>query len=145
MIDINVNIFLDPAEHERVIGALRALGVEGEVSTEQVVHDGHCRVAWGATPIDLFYAYHDLHQAMSQATRRAEFRGLSVPILAPEHLVTCKVIFNRPKDWLDIEQILVGALDADRHEVSDCLDRIIGSDDPRAQRFAELSRAFERN
>jgi hypothetical protein len=144
MIDINVNVFLDPAGHARVVGALRALGVESDVPTEQVVHDGQCRVAWGSTPIDLFYAYHDLHQAMWQATRRAEFRGLSIPILAPEHLLTCKVIFNRRKDWLDIEQILVGALDTDHSEVADWLARIIGTDDPRAQRFAELSRAFER-
>lgn len=145
MIDVNVNVFLDPARHETVIGALSPLGVEGDISIEQVVRDGQCRVAWGSTPIDLFYAYHDLHQAMCGATRHAEFRGLSVPILAPEHLITCKAIFNRRKDWLDIEQILVGALDADRSEVADWLDRIIGSDDPRALRFAELSRAFERN
>ncbi len=144
MIDINVNIFLDPARHERALTALRALGVESDVPTEQVVHDGQCRVAWGSTPIDLFYAYHELHAAMQQAARRAELGGSSIPVLAPEHLITCKVIFNRRKDWLDIEQILVGALDTDHNEVADWLDRIVGADDPRALRFAELSRAFER-
>lgn len=145
MIDVNVNVFLDAARHEDVIERLAALGVASEIPTEQVVHEGQCRVAWDATPIDLFYAYHDLHWAMRRTTRAAQFRGRSIPVLAPEHLLTCKVIFNRPKDWLDIEQILVGALDADRDEVADWLDRIVGSDDPRAQRFAELSRAFERN
>ena len=30
----------------------------------------------------------------------------TIPILGPEHLVVCKAVFNRPKDWLDIEQVL---------------------------------------
>jgi hypothetical protein len=29
-----------------------------------------------------------------------------IPILSPEHLVVCKVVFNRPKDWLDIEEMV---------------------------------------
>jgi hypothetical protein len=144
-IDVDVNIFLDAGRHDQVVEALSDLGVESNVPTDQVLRDGQCRLFWDVTPIDLFYAYHELHAAMQKAARRAPFRDTSVPILAPEHLLTCKVIFNRPKDWLDIEQILVGALDADRSEVADWLDRIVGADDPRAERFAELSRAFERN
>jgi hypothetical protein len=144
-IDVDVNVFLEPQRHEEVLAALSALGVTGDVPTNQVERDGQCRLAWGDNPVDLFYAYHELHAAMQKAARRAELGGKPIPILAPEHLLTCKVIFNRRKDWLDIEQMLVGALDADRSEVSDWLDRIIGSDDPRALRFAELSRAFERN
>lgn len=144
-IDVDVNIFLDASQHEEVIAVLSELGVTGEAPLEDVERDGQCRLAWGNNPVDLFYAYHELHAAMQKAARRAEFGGEPIPILAPEHLLTCKVIFNRRKDWLDIEQILVGALDADRNEVTDWLDRIVGADDPRAQRFAELSRAFERN
>jgi hypothetical protein len=144
-IDVDVNVFLDPTRHEDVLDALSGLGVESDVSTDHVVRDGQCRLFWDVTPIDLFYAYHELHSAMCEAVRQAPFRDTTVPVLAPEHLLTCKVIFNRPKDWLDVEQILVGALDADRSEVVDWLDRIVGSDDPRAERFAELSRAFERN
>jgi hypothetical protein len=82
---------------------------------------------------------------MRKAARKGDIGGQPVPILAPEHLLTCKAIFNRPKDWLDIEQILVGALDADRDEVAGWLDRIVGAHEPRAQRYAELSRAFARN
>jgi hypothetical protein len=144
-IDVDVNIFLEASRHEEVVAALSQLGIIGDVPTEQVERDGQCRLAWGTNPIDLFYAYHELHAAMQRAARRADFGGEPLPVLAPEHLLTCKVIFNRRKDWLDIEQILVGALDADRSEVADWLDRIIGSNDPRAQRFAQLSRAFARN
>lgn len=144
-VDVDVNVFLDAARHEQVVAALGELGVTGEATREQVERDGQCRLAWGTNPVDLFYAYHDLHDAMRKAVRQAPFGDTTIPVLAPEHLLTCKAIFNRPKDWLDIEQILVGALDADRAEVAGWLDEIVGADDPRALRFAELSRAFERN
>jgi len=144
-IDVDINIFLEASRHTEVLGVLSKLGVTGDVPLAQVERDGQCRLAWDTNPIDLFYAYHALHAAMRKGARRAHIGGRQVPILAPEHLLTCKVIFNRPKDWLDIEQILVGALDTDRAEVSDWLNQIIGADDPRAERFAELSRAFARN
>lgn len=144
-IDVDVNVFLDPAHHDDVLAALSGLGVESDVPPDRIVRDGQCRLFWDATPIDLFYAYHELHTAMRKGTRRAPFGDATIPILAPEHLLTCKAIFNRPKDWLDIEQILVGTLDADRAEVAGWLDQIVGADDPRALRFAELSRAFDRN
>jgi len=144
-IDVDLNIFLDAGRHEEVTTALGGLDIDSDVPSEQVVRDGQCRLFWGVTPVDLFYAYHELHAAMRKAARQAPFRDTVLPVLAPEHLVTCKVIFNRRKDWLDIEQILVGALDANRAEVSDWLNQIIGADDPRAERFAELSRAFDRN
>ncbi|HEX2070877.1 MAG TPA: hypothetical protein VHF90_04420 [Thermoleophilaceae bacterium] len=144
-IDVDVNVFLEASRHAEVLEALRELGVRGDVPVEQVERDGQCRLAWDENPVDLFYAYHDLHAAMREAARKAPFGDTTIPVLAPEHLLTCKVIFNRPKDWLDIEQILVGALDSDRAEVMSWLDRIVGSDDPRTQRFAELSRAFERS
>jgi hypothetical protein len=143
-IDVDLNVFLEAERHEEVMTALAALGVESDVSLAQVTRDGQCRVAWDATPIDLFYAYHGLHAAMRKGARQAKLGDTTIPVLAPEHLLTCKVIFNRPKDWLDIEQILVGALETDRSEVIDWLSQIIGAGDPRAHRFSDLSRAFER-
>lgn len=144
-IDVDINVFLSAEHHGEVMDALRDLGVGDDVPLERVVRDGQCRVAWDATPVDLFYAYHELHEAMRHATRKARLGDATIPVLAPEHLLVCKAIFNRPKDWIDIDQILVGALDADRAEVSSWLDRILGADDPRAVRFAELRRAFEHN
>lgn len=143
-IDVDVNVFLEAARHPDVLAALAKLGVAGDAPLERVERDEQCRVFWGATPIDLFYAYHELHFAMRKGTRQARFGGRTVPILAPEHLIVCKAVFNRPKDWLDIEQILVGTLDTDSSEVTSWLDQIVGPDDPRAHRFAELDRRFER-
>lgn len=139
-IDIDVNVFVGADRHAKVHAELAALGVGDDVPSEAVERDGQCRLWWGATPVDLFYAYHALHEAMRRAVRRAPLGSEAIPVLAPEHLMTCKAIFNRPKDWLDIEQMLVGAPDADRSEVIGWLEEVVGADDPRWQRFAELTK-----
>ena len=33
-------------------------------------------------------------------------RDTSIPVLGPEDLVAHKVVFNRPQDWVDIENVL---------------------------------------
>jgi hypothetical protein len=141
-IDIDINVFLDPSRHPEVQNELAVLGVGNDVSQDVVERDGQCRIWWGTTPLDLFYAYHDFHEAMSKATRRQPFASETIPVLAPEHLVTFKAIFNRPKDWLDIEQVLAGVPDLNRAEIDDWLDQTLGADDPRALRFKELSGAL---
>lgn len=43
-------------------------------------------------------------------------RGVSLrrpsPLLPPEHLLAARAMFNRTKDWLDIEQMTKDALSA---------------------------------
>ena len=62
-----------------------------------------------------------------------------LPILAPEHLLVCKVIFDRPKDWLDIEQVLVCVQEIDLVEIRASLRRTVGADDARVRRFEEIT------
>ena len=115
---------------------LAGLGVSPGPDALTVERDGQCRVWWGRTPIDVFFAYDALHEAMKGAIRTEPFADATIPILAPEHLLVCKAIFNRPKDWLDIEQIAVTVEDLDAAEILSWLDRILGADDPRTQRVA---------
>ena len=63
-----------------------------------------------------------------------------IPILAPEHLLVSKALFDRPKDWLDIEQMLVCVDELDTEEIRGWLARILGADDPRGERFEEMLR-----
>ncbi len=42
---------------------------------------------------------------------------------------------RRPKDWLDIEQIIVCVEELDEEEIRNWLARIVGEEDPRAERF----------
>jgi hypothetical protein len=119
-----------------VADILAQLGVSDGPDASTVERDGQCRLRWGRTPIDLFFAYDALHEAMKGSIRTEPFAEQTIPILAPEHLLVCKAIFNRPKDWLDIEQIAVSVEDLDTEEILSWLERILGADDPRRQRAA---------
>jgi len=138
-IDIDINVFVAPDRHDAVHAALGPLGVADEVDEAALARDGQCRWWWGRTPVDLFFAYDELHDAMRRAARTVPFGDATIPVLAPEHLTVCKAVFDRPKDWLDIEQILVCEGDLDVPEVERWLTRIAGPEDRRTQRFGELA------
>jgi Nucleotidyl transferase AbiEii toxin, Type IV TA system len=140
-IDVDLNLFVSPSSYPDVERALAEIGVGEGVDPEIVERDGQCRLRWGNTPIDLFFAYDALHDAMRRAIRSEPFGDARIPILAPEHLLVCKAIFNRPKDWLDIEQMMVCVEELDTDEVGAWLDRIVGADDPRRERFDRLVEA----
>ncbi len=142
--DIDINVFVAPTALPVVQEALAPLDAGGEhVDPATVNRDGQCRLWWGRTPLDLFFAYDEIHHAMRRATRLLPFGDSRLPILAPEHLVTCKAIFDRPKDWLDIEQVLVCVEDLDVAEVRMWLERIVGPEDPRRQRFDRAVQALQ--
>ncbi len=63
------------------------------------------------------------------------FADGSIPILAPEHLVVCKAVFNRPKDWVDIDAMLAVDTTLDVAEVLRWVARIAGDEDPRYERI----------
>jgi hypothetical protein len=140
-IDVDLNLFVAPSSYPDVERELVKIGVSDGVEPEIVDRDGQCRLHWGSTPIDLFFAYDSLHDAMRRAVRSEPFGETRIPVLAPEHLLVCKAIFNRPKDWLDIEQMLVCVDDIDIEEVRTWLDRIVGADDPRRERFDRVAEA----
>jgi hypothetical protein len=141
-IDIDLNVFVPPDEHAAVHAALAPLGVADEVDAAALARDGQCRWWWGRTPVDLFFAYDELHDAMRHAMRTVPFGDATIVVLAPEHLTVCKAVFDRPKDWLDVEQILVCEGDLDIAEIARWLNRIAGPEDRRTQRFAELADAL---
>ena len=70
--------------------------------------------------------------------RRVPFADVEIPILAVEHLVVCKVVFDRPKDWVDIDAVVANRTAVDVAEVLRWLGRIVGDDDPRYDRVAAV-------
>ena len=132
--DVDINVFTAPESYPVVSAALTPLGVRDELDAAAAQADGQCRLWWGRTPLDLFFEYDQLHEAMRRAVRLVPFGDRQIPILAPEHLLVCKAIFDRPKDWLDIEQIIVCVEELDEEAIRSWLTRIVGGDDPRAQR-----------
>ncbi len=105
---------------------------------ETVHRDGQVRVLWDDTPIDLFFSYDPFHDAAARDVRNVPFGDTTIPVLGPEHLVVCKVVFDRPKDWVDIEAMLDAGTSLNAAEVLRWVGRIAGDDDARYDRVAAL-------
>jgi hypothetical protein len=137
-IDIDLNLFLPVAAWGKAIEALDEIGVETDaLDAVALERDGQCRLWWGDNPVDLFFAYAPIHEEMKKEARRVPFSGISLPILAPEHLAVCKAMFDRRKDWLDIEKMLIVG-DLNLGHVETWLRRMVGKGDERLERLAEL-------
>ncbi len=94
------------------------------------------------TYIDVFFSRDSLHDKMSDAARQVPFAGASIPIVSPEHLAIRKALLDRPKDWLDIEQILVATSPLDLAEIEAWLQALAGEDNPRMKRLREITVAL---
>lgn len=139
-IDIDLNVFLPADRYPEVAERLAALGVTTDgAATEAILRrDGQARIWWDATPLDLFFAYDRFHDAAATALRVVPFAASTIPILGPEHLVVCKVIFDRAKDWVDIDAMLDLGTHVEGAEVLRWVGRIAGDDDPRFDRIAAV-------
>lgn len=138
-VDIDVNVFVSVERYDSVASVLRRAGVDKIPQTAVAVRVGQVRTWWGATPIDLFFSYDEVHEAMRAAVRVVPFGKKTIPILAPEHLLVAKAAFNRAKDWLDIEEMLVAVDDLDIEEIDRWLAHLVGETDSRAKRFKALA------
>jgi hypothetical protein len=134
-LDIDVNVFVEPERWTELAELLADLGIEPESPPSRT---GKGVLAWEVNPVDLFFSQDRLHDAMRGATRRVPFNGTTIPIVAPEHLIVRKAILNRPKDWLDIEQILVATHPVDLPEIEAWLEAMVGEHDERLTHLREI-------
>jgi hypothetical protein len=137
-IDIDVNVFVPVVDAPGVVGRLVGVGVSGDVSVDELERDGQIRLWWDRNPIDLFFSYDAFHDAARDAARTVPFADTTIAVLAPDHLVVCKAVFDRPKDWVDIDAMLAADAAIDAAEVLRWMARITGPDDPRFARLARV-------
>ncbi len=69
---------------------------------------------------------------------RVPFADTAITVLSAEHLMVAKAVFDRPKDWIDIESVLALGTPVDTAEVLRWVGRIAGDDDPRYDRVAAV-------
>jgi hypothetical protein len=137
--DLDVNVFVPTAEAARVLGALPA-GVAVPDGTEEVLaRDGQVRLWWDDTPVDVFLDYAPIHAQAAREVRRVPFEGREIPVLGPVELAVFKAMFDRTKDWADIEAVL-GAGTASVGAVRGALEPMVGAGDPRLARLEEAGR-----
>ena len=138
--DADINLFVSVTEVDAVMEAMDRAGVETSPSkTAESRAREQVRLLFGETFIDLFFPLHAFHESCQRRAVRMEFDGGFLPILSAEDLVVFKVLFNRPKDWFDIESVLEtqGAL-FDGAYVLRWLDDMVGATDSVRVRFGNL-------
>ena len=138
--DVDVNIFTPASEPERALAALPD-GIEQPPGTaETIAREGQIRLWWDETPIDLFFDYVPLHDEAARHRRRVPFEGEQIPILGPVELAVFKVMFDRTRDWADLEAMAeTGTLDVGA--VRAAVEQLVGRDDSRLARLDALTPA----
>lgn len=136
--DLDVNVFVAPSEADGVLAALPDGVVTSDEDLRRIERDGQARVWWEDTPIDLFFDVHDFHRQVGAGIRLVSFMERRVPVLACTDLVVFKAMFNRTKDWADIEEMVAAeTVDIDRALL--WLTRLLGPADEVTLRLAALS------
>lgn len=143
--DIDVNFFVPAEQADTSLALLQALGVDpaDDAQREAIIRDGQVRLQWQHTPLDLFFSYDALHDACMERRRRVPFgEDAEIYVLSAEDLLIFKCIFDRPKDWNDMAEMLYamgGALDSSY--ATGWLERILAPDDHRLARYRKLLEA----
>ncbi|HEY5193274.1 MAG TPA: hypothetical protein VIJ39_05315 [Solirubrobacteraceae bacterium] len=75
---------------------------------------------------------------MANRSREVAFGPVLIPILSPEHLIVCKAIFDRPKDWVDIEEIVAWGTEVETPTVLRWVDELLGGESAQHSRLAGL-------
>jgi hypothetical protein len=126
--DIDVNLTVPPTAAAPVLGALAHLEVTvSAVDQATIARDGQARLDWDGSYLDVFFATLELHYEMARLARRVRFGPVQIPILAPEHLIVCKAVFDRAKDWLDIEEMIRWGTAIDPEETLRWVGAILGT------------------
>ena len=137
--DVDLNVTLAPEEAPPVLGALSHLGVSvSEADRLAIQRDGQARLDWDGSYLDLFFATLELHREMATRSREVSFGPVRIPILSPEDLIVCKAIFDRPKDWVDIEEMVRWGTKVDEGVVLGWIDELLGSASAQHTRLADL-------
>lgn len=138
-VDIDVNVSTD-TQHARVVLAALPPDVRWDAAdARQITRDGQARVFWDRTPIDVFFPQHDLHAALRERVERVPFAGSTIPILSATDLSIFKALFDRPKDWVDIGEMLAYG-EVDVTAVRSWLIRIVGAKDRRVGKWDAAAR-----
>jgi hypothetical protein len=140
--DVDLNVTVPPEDADPVLGALTHLGVTVSPADRALIkRDGQARLDWDGSYLDVFFATFELHREMAERSREVKFGPVWIPILSPEHLIVCKVVFDRPKDWLDVEEMIAWGTQIDAAEALRWVREILGE---ASEQYARLAEVLER-
>ncbi len=137
--DIDVNVSVDPTDVAKVFAALPVSVAFGPADADKVTADEQVRLWWGRTPIDLFFRASAFHDGVATRSVYHSFADRQLPFLSAADLAVFKALFDRPKDWIDIEA-MIDAASVDVMGVVKTLRSLVG-DDRRVERMLALAPA----
>lgn len=139
--DVDINIFANESEMPEVLDVLERAGcvVDRADAARRVSERGDFVVRLEGYRIDAFVPFHAFHAEVRARVQTVSFFNRSLPIISAEDLMLFKVIFDRPKDWLDIAN-LAAAKPIDKAYVRRWAAELLPHDDPRLKRLDETLR-----
>ena len=103
---LDVNVFVPTASAGGILRALPAAVRVEDADVATALRDGQVRVWWDETPLDLFFNEHEFHVWVSTTVREVPFESETIPVIGCTALAVFKALFDRTKDWADIEAMI---------------------------------------
>ena len=137
--DIDINIFVPAADGGAALAALPAAVAQPDGTADAIARDGQVRLWWDRTPVDLFFDYEPIHADAARHARTVPFEDTQIPVLGPIELAVFKAMFDRTRDWADIEAMFgSGRVTVDA--VKATLGQLLALDDHRFARLDDAAR-----
>lgn len=139
--DIDLNVTVDAQRPQALLAAMPAGVVIGEDAPSVLAREGQIRLGWPSpdTPVDLFLPQHPVyHHLVVDRAQEVDFLGAGIKVLTATDLMVFKALFNRSKDWVDIESLLEAGA-GDVPEALGWLDEFLGAGEPRTMRLRTLA------
>lgn len=142
--DIDLNIFVPGADCATALAVLPPGVAQPPGTADAIARDGQIRLWWGRTPIDLFFDYDPIHAAAARHRRMVPFEDTTIPVLGPVELAAFKAVFDRTRDWADIEAMLAASR-VGVEAVETALRPMLPAGDHRFARLEQAARDASRN
>jgi hypothetical protein len=136
--DLDLNIFTDASRADTALAALPAGISVSAADIDAVARDGQTRLWWDDTPIDVFLNNHPFHDSVAGSVVWVPLERREIPVIDCASLVVFKALFNRTRDWADIEAVSELSTD-DIHKAATTIEEMLGRDDPIYRRLVSLT------
>ena len=133
-VDIDVNVFVSTDDVASVLAALPPEVECDDLLRELLRREGQARLRWGITPVDIFLATNAFHLEAARRSTRKPLGDVLIPVLSPGDLAVFKAFFARPKDFIDISN-MVEARSFDVSDVRKTIASLLGPGAPELTQF----------
>jgi hypothetical protein len=136
--DLDLNIFADYSRAETALAALPGGISVSTADIDAVAREGQTRLWWDDTPVDVFLNNHPFHDTVAGRVTWVPLERREIPVLDCASLVVFKALFNRTRDWADIEAVSERS-PGDIEKAAATIEEMLGADDAIHRRLASLA------